>query len=68
MGGTIEYRCAMAKIVLYKAILDCAVAIRGFMFQENHYLRSLDEALQPFIDFVSSSIEEMSEDGASERV
>lgn len=49
----------MEKIQQYRTALDAAVYIRQFMFGENHYFRVLDDALQPFIDAVLSSIEDM---------
>lgn len=49
----------MEKIQQYRTALDAAVFVRHFMFSENHYFRELDEALQPFIDAVLRSIEDM---------
>lgn len=46
----------MEKIQFYRAAIDCAVFIRNFMYSENHFFRSLDFALQPFIEEVSESI------------
>lgn len=50
---------------MYRGAIDAAVFIRHFMFAEKIYFRSLDDALQPFVEQVSDSIKKLVTDSSN---